>query len=164
MLLLTRGQVSNHYIMEIPDGIRCDWWVLVSILFQSRTGLTARGHTADTQFFVCLHCGRDTSFMSSGLADVLAQLRLESKELQDQLSLANSKRTTTSAHNLEQLERQLLRARSSYDAALQKRQQQVAELEQLTVHCESFLQASGETRCRCSKRTLQQQLVWEVLE
>lgn len=92
----------------------------------------------------------------SGLSDVLAQLRLENKELQDQLARANSKRTT-SAHSLEHLERQLLRARNSYDAALQKRQQQVAELEQLTVHCETFLQASGEPRCRCSKRTLQQQ-------
>lgn len=80
------------------------------------------------------------------LAAVLAKLTLENKELQERLSLLDGPKAPISfnvSSSKEHLERELQRSRSKHDQALQERQQQVHELEQLTLQCQEMLQGSG---------------------
>lgn len=82
----------------------------------------------------------------SDLAAVLAKLKEENKHLQESLSDLDGPRPPHSfniSSSAEHLERELQRARGKHDQALQRRQQQVAELEQLTVQCQEMLQGSG---------------------
>lgn len=90
--------------------------------------------------------------MATNLAAMLAQLKLENKELKFALEKLDHPVTGSSSKvrnsvDVEHLERDLQRARNKYDAALQNRQQQVAELEQLTMKCQEMLQPSGEHYC-----------------
>lgn len=87
--------------------------------------------------------------MGTNLAAVLAQLKLENKDLKESIASLESPSTSGSSRgrhtvDIEHLERELQRARNKYDAALHSRQQQVAKLEQLTIRCQEMLQPSGE--------------------
>jgi hypothetical protein len=80
------------------------------------------------------------------LAAVLAKLKLESKELQESLSQLDGPKAPVSfnvSSSQEHLERELQRSRSKHAQALQKRQQQVSELQQLTLQCQEMLHGSG---------------------
>lgn len=96
--------------------------------------------------------------MGTNLAAMLAQLKLENKELQESTASIDCTKSCGSSRgrstvDIEHLERELQRARNKYDAALHSRQQQVAELEQLTMRCQEMAQPAGEqfvvTRLRC---------------
>jgi hypothetical protein len=91
--------------------------------------------------------------MGTNLAAMLAQLKLENKERQEAVTsigcttACSSSSRGRSTVDIEHLERELQRARNKYDAALHSRQQQVAELEQLTLRCQEMMQPSGEDLC-----------------
>lgn len=72
---------------------------------------------------------------------VLSKLREENRLLTDKLSRLDAAQGRESS--LAHLENELQRARSKHDQAIQRRQQQVAELEQLTSQCQSMMQAAG---------------------
>jgi chromosome segregation ATPase len=77
---------------------------------------------------------------------VLAKLKLENKELQESLSQLDGPKAPVSFNvnsSKEHLERELQRSRSKHDQALQNRQQQVSELQQLTLQCQEMLQGSS---------------------
>lgn len=86
--------------------------------------------------------------MDASLAAVLAKLQLENDDLQARLSPQDPYPRSSQQHqqqcfsvssSREHLERELQRARNKHDQALQRRQQQVVELQQLIALCEEML-------------------------
>jgi hypothetical protein len=89
--------------------------------------------------------------MDASLTAVLAKLQLENEELQARLSpqepyprsSQQQQQCFSVSSSREHLERELQRARNKHDQALQRRQQQVVELQQLIAQCEEMLQGMG---------------------
>lgn len=91
---------------------------------------------------------------ATSLTAVLAKLQVENEDLQARLTLqepyyprSSQKHCFSVNSSREHLERELQRARNKHDQALQRRQQQVVELQQLTAQSEEMLQGMCRHLC-----------------